>query len=49
MSPQAPALRTREDIELVEQVPWTSRLAVSSTYELVDQAAARNPDHLPPG
>ena len=37
-------LRTIQDLEAIEQVPLAARLAVRSTYELMREAAAKDPE-----
>ena len=44
MSPQSEPRRTLEDIERLEQVPLARRLAVGSTYALLQKALASNPE-----
>jgi len=44
MSPQAAPRRTLEDIERLERVPLTRRLAVGSTYALLQKALASSPE-----
>ena len=44
MSPQAVPRRTLEDIERLEQVPLARRLAVGSTYALLQKALASSPE-----
>ena len=44
MSPPAAPRRTLQDIERLEQVPLTRRLAVSSTYALLHKAVASSPE-----
>src|SRR5260221_8106843 len=44
MSPQAAPRRTLEDIERLEQVPLARRLAVGSTYALLQKALASSPE-----
>jgi len=44
MSPQAAPRRTLEDIERLERVPLAKRLAVGSTYELLQKTVASNPE-----
>jgi len=44
MSPQDAPRRTLEDIERLERVPLARRLAVGSTYALLQKAAASSPE-----
>jgi fatty-acyl-CoA synthase len=44
MSPQAAPRRTLEDIERLERVPLARRLAVGSTYALLQKALASSPE-----
>jgi fatty-acyl-CoA synthase len=44
MPPQNAPLRTLEDIEQLERVPLAERLAVGSTYELLQRTLARSPE-----
>lgn len=44
MSPHAVPRRTLEDIERLEQVPLSRRLAVGSTYEMLHKAMASSPE-----
>jgi fatty-acyl-CoA synthase len=44
MSPQAAPRRTLEDIERLERVPLAKRLAVGSTYELLQKTMASSPE-----
>src|SRR5947209_10524612 len=47
MPPQAAPRQTLEDIERLERVPLATRLAVSSTYELLYKAVASSPEQPP--
>jgi len=47
MPPQAAPRQTLEDIERLERDPLTTRLAVSSTYELLYKAVASSPEQPP--
>lgn len=42
MPPQEARLRTLEDIERLERVPLARRLAVGSTYEVLNKAVAKS-------
>jgi len=44
MSPQAAPRQTLQDIERLERVPLVRRLAVGSTYEVLDKAVASSPE-----
>src|SRR5205807_1331243 len=44
MPPQDAPRRTLEDIERLEQVPLAKRLAVGSTYELLQKTVASSPE-----
>src|SRR6266699_4275430 len=44
MGEQDMPLRTTEDLEAIERMPLTARLSVRSTYELIREAATRDPD-----
>lgn len=37
-------IRTIKDIEKIEEIPWQERLTVRTTYDLICQGAAINPD-----
>jgi fatty-acyl-CoA synthase len=49
MSPQATPRRTLEDIERLERVPLAQRLAVGSTYELLQKTVASSPERAAHG
>lgn len=44
MPQQDRPVRTTKDIEVIEKVPLAARLAVRSTYELIREAAAKDPE-----
>jgi fatty-acyl-CoA synthase len=44
MSQQQTPPRTSQDIEAIEQVPLAERLTVGSTYELIQEMAAKDPE-----
>lgn len=46
MFPEAVVIRTIKDIERIEEIPWQERLKVRTTYDLICQGAAINPDAI---
>ncbi len=45
MGEQEMFLRTIQDLEAIEHVPRAARLTVRSTYELIREAATKDPEH----